>query len=178
MFTFKNRIKCHIHQGSLIISILIRINPIPRIGIYFCHLILSSQLYVGLPRHLFPASLRAEIIKALLPSILATYPAHLYLLDWITLAILDEWYKLRISVLWSFPYSQLLLGLYIRLSTMFSNTFNLRSSNNTEEHVSHPYCTTGNIIVLYNLILYRNIHSSNMSFWYPGSLTNSHSISS
>jgi hypothetical protein len=35
------------------------------------------------------------------------------------------------------------------LSTLFSNTLSPRSSLNVSDHVSHPYKTTGKIIVLY-----------------------------
>ena len=40
----------------------------------------------------------------------------------------------------------ILLGPNIRLRILFSNTLNVR------DHVSQPYSTTGNIIVLYILI--------------------------
>ena len=45
-----------------------------------------------------------------------------------------------------------LLGPNILLSTLFSNTLSLRSSINISDQVSHPYKTTGKIIVLYILI--------------------------
>ena len=55
---------------------------------------LSSQLLLGLPNGLFPVGLPVKILKALLPSsILATCPAHLNLLDLITLTIFGERYK-------------------------------------------------------------------------------------
>ena len=58
-------------------------------------LILSSHLRLGLPKGIFPVGLPVEILKALLPSsILATCPAHLNLLDLITLTILGERCKL------------------------------------------------------------------------------------
>ena len=51
-------------------------------------LILSSHLRLGLPKGLFPVGLRAKILKVLLPSsILTACPAHLNLLDLITLTI-------------------------------------------------------------------------------------------
>ena len=67
-------VQCHIHKGSLIIPILSWINPIPRIDTY-----------------LFEVHFTVKILKALLPSsIVATFPAHLNLLDLITLTILGE----------------------------------------------------------------------------------------
>jgi hypothetical protein len=44
------------------------------------------------------------------------------------------------------------------LNTQFSNTLSLRSSLNVGDQVSHPYKTTGKIIVLF-LILKIKIHS-------------------
>jgi phosphate starvation-inducible membrane PsiE len=40
----------------------------------------------------------------------------------------------------------------ILLNILFSNTLSLRSSLNVSDQVSHPYKTTGKIIVLYILI--------------------------
>ena len=52
-------------------------------------LILSSHLRLGLPKDLFPVDFPVKIVKALLSSsILATWPAHLSLLDIIILTIL------------------------------------------------------------------------------------------
>ena len=52
---------------------------------------LPYHLRPGLPRDIFPAGLPVKILKAVLPSsILATCPAHLNLLDLITLTILGE----------------------------------------------------------------------------------------
>jgi hypothetical protein len=44
-----------------------------------------------------------------------------------------------------------LLGPNILLSTLFSNTLNLCSSLNVRDQISHPYKTTGKIIVLEGL---------------------------
>ena len=44
-----------------------------------------------------------------------------------------------------------LLGPYISLSNLFSNTLSLHTSQNVNDQVSHPY-TTGRNVVLYTLI--------------------------
>ena len=50
------------------------------------------------------------------------------------------------------PVTSSLLGPNILLNTMFSNTLSFISSRNVSDQVSHPYKTTGKIIVLYILI--------------------------
>ena len=50
------------------------------------------------------------------------------------------------------PVTSSLLGPNILLNTLFSNTLSLRSSLILSDHVSHPYKTTGKIIVLYILL--------------------------
>ena len=45
-----------------------------------------------------------------------------------------------------------LLGPNILLRTLFPNTLRLRSSLSVSDQVSHPYKTTGNIVVLYTVI--------------------------
>ena len=78
-------------QGLLIIPILSRINPIPRIYTYFLRyfVILPSYLRLLLPKGLFPVGLPVKILKTLLPySILAKLPEHLNLKDLITLTML------------------------------------------------------------------------------------------
>ena len=116
--------------------------------------ILSSHLCLGLPQGLFPVCVPAKILKVLLPSsILATWPVLINFLDLITLTILGERYKLWSFSLFSLLHSpfSLLLVPNIRFSILFSNTLSLDSSLNVRDHVSQPYSTTGNIIVLYIL---------------------------
>ena len=62
-------------------------------------------------------------------TILATFSAHLNVIDFVSL-----------------------FGPNIRLRILFSNTLSLHSSLNVRDHASQPYSTTGNIIVLYILI--------------------------
>ena len=78
-----------------------RINPITRIDAHLFKIYSNSVLLStpSLPKGLFPAGIPIKILKVLLPSfILNTWPAHLYLLELITLTILRERNKL-----WSSP---------------------------------------------------------------------------
>jgi hypothetical protein len=82
--------------------------------------------------------------------ICTTWPGHLILLDFITQTILGKEYWSLSSSLYRFLHSPLTssrLGPNILL-----NTISLRSSFSVSDQVSHPYATTGKIILLYILI--------------------------
>ena len=90
-------VQCRIHKGPPIIPILSRISLIPHIDTYFFKIYSDIVLPSMLRSHkgLFPAGVPVKILKVYLSSsILATCPAHLNLLDLITLNILGERYKL------------------------------------------------------------------------------------
>jgi hypothetical protein len=77
------------------------------------------------------------------------------LLDFITRTILGEEYRSFSSALCNLlhsPVTSSLLGPNILLNTIFSNTLSFLSSLYVSDQVSHPYKTTGKIIVLYILI--------------------------
>jgi hypothetical protein len=83
-----------------------------------------------------------------------TCPAHLILLDLITLTVFVKEYGLWSSPLCNFLHdpSSSLLGQNIFLNTLFSKTLSLCSSPKMRDQVLHPYSTTGKITVLYILI--------------------------
>ena len=72
-----------------------------------------------------------------------------------TRTIFGKEYRSWSFSLYSFLHSTVtssLLGPNILLNNLFSNTLSVRSSLNVSDAVSHPYKTTGKIIILYILI--------------------------
>jgi hypothetical protein len=90
----------------------------------------------------------------------ATWPAYLILLGLIILITLSEEYKSRSSSLCGFLHplvTSALFGPNILLSILFQNTLSLYSSLNVRDQVSHPYRTTGKMLVLYTCIAYKHV---------------------
>ena len=118
-------------------------------------LILSTHLCLGLPSGVLPSGFTTKTLYTpLSSSIHATCPANLIHLDFITRTILGEEYRSFSSSLCSLlhsPVTSSLLVPNILLNTMFSNTLSFLSSRNVNVQVSHPYKTTGKILVLYIL---------------------------
>jgi hypothetical protein len=80
---------------------------------------------------------------------------HFIILHWIILIMLGKEYKSWSSSLYNVLYPAVtssLFGPNILLSTLFPNTFSLCSFLHFRAKVSHPYRTTGKIIVLHILI--------------------------
>ena len=103
-----------------------------------------------------PVSQQDPIHPPLSPPIHTTCPAHLILLDFITGTGLGEEYKSFSSSLCNLlhsPVTSSLLCQNILLNTMFSYTLSFLSSCSVNDQVSHPYKTTGKIIVLYVYII-------------------------
>ena len=119
-------------------------------------LILSFHILVGLPSVLLLSGFPTKTLYAtLLFNIRATCPSHLSYPHLITRIISGEEYRTYSSLLCSLLHSLItssLLGPNIPLSILFSKTLSLLSSLNVNDQVSHPYKTTGRIIVLYILI--------------------------
>ena len=113
--------------------------------------ILPSHLSLGLPSDLFPSGYPNKPCTHLSSPHSATCPGHHILLDLITRIIPGEEHRSLSSSLCSLLHSPVissLLGPNILLSTLLSNTLSLRSFLNVRDQVSHPYKTTGKIIVL------------------------------
>ena len=153
------KVHYHTHKRPSPVPILGQPNPvhIPTSHLLQIH---PNIIHPSTPRSpQWPLSLRfphQDPTHPLSSPIQATCPAHLILLDFITrTTILGEGHKSFSSLLCNLLHSRVtssLLGPNILLNTMFSDILSFLSSRNVSNQASHPYKTTGKIIVLYILI--------------------------
>jgi len=112
---------------------------------------LSSHLSLRLPSGSFHSGFPSKILYALLISpMLVTSPVHFIILDFITVPIIGEGYKLWSSSVWRLPQPSATFSVLVPntlFNTLFSDTFNLRSSVSLKDQDSHPYRTTCKIIL-------------------------------
>jgi len=153
------KVHCRIYKCPLPVPILSQLDPFHALTSHFLkiHLNIIPPSKPRTPK--WSLSLRfphQTLYTPLLFPIRATCFSHLILFDFVTRTILDEEYGSLSSSLCSFvhsPVTSSLPGPNILLSTLFSDTLSLRFSLNVSDQDSHPYKTTGTIIVLYVYVL-------------------------
>ena len=116
------------------------------------------HLHQGLSSDLLPSAFPTiTLCPHLLSAIRATFPVHPILLALITRTTSGEEYRSWSSSLCSLSHSPVTSSLwgtndFFRTLNVFPNTLILRSSLKVGDPVSHPYKTTGKIIVLHILM--------------------------
>ena len=158
--SWNRKVHCRIHKCPASVPILSQLNPVHTPTSHFLniHLNIIPHLRLGLPTGLFPSRFPTKTLYRLhaFPLPHTRYmPRPSHSSHFITRTLSGEEYRSLSSSLCSFLcylVTSSLIGPNIFLNTLFSNTLNLRSSLNVSDQVSHPYKTTGKIIVLYILV--------------------------
>ena len=154
------KVHYRIHKCPPLVPILCQLEPSHPTS-WRSILILSSHLCLGLPGGLFPSGFPTKNpYTPLLSPIRATCATHLILLVLITRIILREEYSSLSSPIRSFLRSpkrnEVVTSFLLRPKNspqhLFSNTLSLHFSLEISDQFSHPYTTTGKIIVLDILI--------------------------
>ena len=148
------KVHYRIHKCPPPVPILSQISPVHTLTPHSLkiHLNIILPSTTGSPKWSFSFRLPHRILVYTSTSICATCPAHLFLLYLTIRRVLDEQYRSLSSSLCSplyFLVTSSFLGQITLLNTLFSDTLSLRSSLNMSDQVSHPYKTTGKIMVLY-----------------------------
>ena len=148
------KIHYHIHKYMPIVPILSQLDPVHTPISHFLKIHLNIILPSAPRSHKFSLSLRFPHQNPVYPSPLPHYILHSppisFFLIFVTCTILGEQYRSLSSSLCSClhsPVTSSLLGPNNPLNTLFLNTLRLHSSLNVSNQVSHPYKTTGKIIV-------------------------------
>jgi hypothetical protein len=137
------KVHFRVHKSPPLVSIVNHMNPVHTLtpnSLISILLILSSHLLLGLPSGLLPSGIPTKILYTfLISTIRVTCPVKLVPLDLITLILFNYWSPSACSLLQP-PTTSSLLGPNILLSTLFSNTLNLRSSLSVRHQPSLVGC--------------------------------------
>jgi len=154
----KPKVHYRTHKRPSPVSILGQPNPvhIPTSHLLEIHPNMIHHLRLGLPIGLLPSGFPTKTLYTPSPH---PYAPHVQPISFFSiLSPAQHWARStnhlapRYANLLYSPITSSLLGPNILLNTMFSNTLRFLSSRIVNDQVSHPYKTTGKIIVLYILI--------------------------
>jgi hypothetical protein len=129
-------------------------------------LILSTHLRLGFPSGPSPSGFPTNILHAFLFSTIRATCHDQFILNCDYTLRRAQVMKLVLCSFRQSPVISPLFGPDILLSTLFSNTLSQCSSLNVRVQVSHPYRTTGKMIVLYMKKVYSPAPSLSLS-WSP-----------
>ena len=138
--------------------------PLPEDPSYYCLPIYAWVSKVVSFPHVSPPNPCTRL--SFLPYVLHAPPTSFSSI-FFTRTILDDDYRTLSSslcIFLHFPASTSLLGLNVFLYTLFWDTLSLRLSLNAGDAVSHPYVTTGKIIVLYIFIFICLVNKQEFQF--------------